>query len=292
MPTKAETKPFTSFEEQIGLLRTRGLAIENESFALEVLQKINYYRLSAYSLTFRENDRFYHGYTFENMVELYNFDAEFRSIIMKYSATVEHAFRTHIAYHHAEKYGSTGYLCNAYFEDELRHSKFLTKLFSLIDRSDDIFIRHHKEDRNGVYPFWVAIEVTSFDVLSKLYKNLLPDMRTTIAKTYYSVHRKYIENWLQCSVVARNISAHGGRFYNRYLTSPVKLDVATNLKVNNRTAFAVVFAIYRLLPTNAERHQLIKDLKDLFYNHQFVLRNRMGFPDCWDGLLEDQMILQ
>ena len=107
--------------------------------------------------------------------------------------------------------------CN--FNDVEYHAKFIQDLKNELAVSDDVFVNHYKKTYSHIYPFWVIIEITTFGVLSKLFKNLLPDDRTHISKHYYGVHREYVENWLQCSVLARNIAAHGGRFYNRQLYS-------------------------------------------------------------------------
>ena len=96
MPTTDQTKPFKSYDEQIALLRERGLIITDD-----VLKRMNYYRFSAYSLTLRENDRFFPEVTLQDMVALYDFDQEFRSIIFKYGAVVETVARAYIAYYHA-----------------------------------------------------------------------------------------------------------------------------------------------------------------------------------------------
>lgn len=44
----AEIKEPKSFEEQIEILKERGLIIEGEEFAKFVLSNVNYYRLTAY----------------------------------------------------------------------------------------------------------------------------------------------------------------------------------------------------------------------------------------------------
>lgn len=292
MPIIGTTKPFTSFEDQIALLESRGLLIPDKAFALRVLKTINYYRLSAYSLTMRSDDKFYHGTTFGQIWELYQFDAAFRNVVLKYCPYIEHAFRTHIAHHHSEQYGPLGYLNNQNFENETFHARFLNKLFKEIEFSDDIFIKHHKNDLGGIYPFWVAIEVTSFDVLSKLYKNLLPKDKNYISKTYYDVSRKYVENWLQVVVVARNISAHGGRFYNRNMRIPIRLDAAMQEKFSDRSPFATVYAIYMLLPYNSIRHDFISDLSHIFKLYSFAKLRWMGFPDNWIKLLQDQSCIE
>ena len=76
MPTTDQTKPFKNYDEQIALLRERGLIITDEAYARDVLKRMNYYRFSAYSLTLRENDRFFPEVTLQDMVALYDFDQE------------------------------------------------------------------------------------------------------------------------------------------------------------------------------------------------------------------------
>lgn len=85
MPTTDQTKPFKSYDEQIALLRERGLIITDDVYARDVLKRMNYYRFSAYSLTLRENDRFFPEVTLQDMVALYDFDqgsgASFSSMV-------------------------------------------------------------------------------------------------------------------------------------------------------------------------------------------------------------------
>lgn len=49
-------KDFKTIDEQIEILRSRGLTIEDEAEAKDFLLRNNYYRVSGYSLTLRKND--------------------------------------------------------------------------------------------------------------------------------------------------------------------------------------------------------------------------------------------
>ena len=42
------TKPFKSYEEQVSILQSRGMGIDDPAHAAEVLRTHNYYRLSGY----------------------------------------------------------------------------------------------------------------------------------------------------------------------------------------------------------------------------------------------------
>ncbi|MFT9055465.1 MAG: Abi family protein [Ethanoligenens sp.] len=280
-----KTKPFKTFNEQLDLMISRGLEVKDRKYGLKILAKINYYRLSAYSLTVRENDRFYTGTKLENIVELYYFDAELRNIIMRYTPYVENSFRTYVSYYHSGKYGPLGYLDSCNFKDKWYHAKFVAKLRGLINRSDDIFIKHHRKDLGDVYPLWVAIEVTTFDMISKLYKNMLNDDQTLIAKQCSKASREYVANWLQISVFARNISAHGGRFYNRDLTYGVTFGKNSRGRIEPKKVFAYIFAIYNLLPSQSTKDRMIIDLDNNFKKHPFALKKHLGFPDDWETIL-------
>ena len=62
----AKIKEPKSFEEQIEILKQRGMAIENEEFAKFVLSNVNYYRLTAYLLNFKtDKDKYIEGATFD-----------------------------------------------------------------------------------------------------------------------------------------------------------------------------------------------------------------------------------
>lgn len=282
-----KTKPFKSYEEQLKLLEERGLEVPDCDKALSVLRSINYYRLSGYSLTLRKDDHFYKGITFDNIYELYMFDEQFRSTIMKYCSIVEVSFRSYISYYHAQKYTPLGYLEPQNFEDIPRHSSFIVELDKEIERSDDYFIAHHKNDLNCVFPFWVAIEVTSFGLLSKFFKNMNVTDRTSIAHEYVGYGRKYVENWLQCCSYCRNIAAHGGRFYNRLLKScPVNLNHKRYPNISNKTPFAFTIAIYNLLPSERVRNMFINDLEECFSSFPFALKRYLGFPDSWEEILK------
>ena len=79
--------------------------------------------------------------------------------------------------------------------------------------------------------------------------------------------------------MARNIAAHGGRFYNRTRLSPaVKLPlVMRRAHVDNSSPFAYFYAIFELLP-DAEKFNLIRAMEKLFKKYPAAEPSRMGFP--------------
>ena len=66
-----DVKPFKTIEDQIAILEDRGLIIEDEEYAKKSLANLNYYRLSAYTLTLRKDDHFYDNVHFSDVMQIY-----------------------------------------------------------------------------------------------------------------------------------------------------------------------------------------------------------------------------
>lgn len=285
-----ECKPFLTHEEQLDLLIKRGLVVNDRQTALNILQRTNYYRFSAYSLSLRKDDVFDSAVTFDNIYELYRFDDAFRLLILKYAGYVEIAFRAYIAYTHSKNYGPLGYMEPENFSNADHHATFIAHLEDNVKRADEFFVRHHKEQKDGVFPLWAAIECCTFGETSKLYKNLNNTDKQEICDRWSRGYIGYADNWLHCCVVARNTAAHGSRFYNRrfqrvriWLPKKLKKRMATN------TPFSFAFAILKLLPTRDLAVNFIKELSEIFTKYPFALEEKMGFPEDWDTLLKEQI---
>ena len=75
-------------DKQIENLISLGLQIEDKNYAKNVLSRVSYYRLiKACSRTLKEDQKYIEGTTFEDIVDLYLFDMEFRHILF---SLIEH----------------------------------------------------------------------------------------------------------------------------------------------------------------------------------------------------------
>lgn len=283
------TKDVKTFREQICILQDRGIIIENTQEAITVLQRVNYYRLIAYGLSLKDSaveNRYIAGTTFNKLVYIYEFDKKLRQLLLSTLESIEIAFRTHIAYHHAHEYGALGYEDSSNFTSSEYHSTFLTSLDSFFDNNKtELFVSHHRTKYNSVFPFWVAIEVLSFSALSKLFRNLHDKDRLYISKHYYKTHSKYIQSWLHTLTTIRNICAHHGRLYGKKLTIKPLLFSELSSKVNNDDLFAAVIILGKLLNTT-ERRSLSTTLTVLIDQyHEYIDISNMGFPENWDDFI-------
>ena len=84
-------KRALSFEDQVKLLQSRGLKIEDETFAKRFLSGVNYYRFSAYCIPFEKNRHEFKGsVSFSNIVRLYEFDRKLLSLLKLSLEQVSH----------------------------------------------------------------------------------------------------------------------------------------------------------------------------------------------------------
>jgi abortive infection bacteriophage resistance protein len=287
---KFHMKPPTSFQEQVNLFKSRNLQINNSEYSELVLRRINYYRLSAYGLTLKDpinKDNYKEGSSFENLLALYEFDRRLRLLLLGALETIEIAFRTHISYEIAHKFGPLGYKDKENFINEKHHKESIDELDKLIakSRKGELFIEHHFAKYEGNIPIWVAIEVTSFGFLSKFYRNLNIEAKKNIAGTYYNVRYHYLESWLQTLSNVRNICAHYGRLYNKKLPFQPRLFKEEASKIDNRFIFAAIYITQKLL-TKTERTRLVTDLEALVLEYEDTIQfNHIGFPSNWKELL-------
>ena len=122
-----EDKRFKTINEQLDILRSRGLIIDDETKAKDFLLRNNYYRISGYSLTLRKNDTFSKSATFQNIVDIYRFDHELRHILLQYLEVIEVQMKAVYSYEFTRVHGPTGYLNDAFFTNKPKHKEIIDK---------------------------------------------------------------------------------------------------------------------------------------------------------------------
>lgn len=172
-------KPFKDINEQIEILKNRGLVISDIQKAKEILFTLSYYDLTnGYKEVFMNNDVFKEGTSIEYIYQFSRFDRSIQNILFEYSVIVETSFKTALAYVISKNYGV---IENEYLNPDnfLRSNHSKTK--QLIDSIKKIYskpslyvqepTRHYKETKNHIPP-WILFKNITFDQATKLYKLL------------------------------------------------------------------------------------------------------------------------
>jgi len=283
-------QPPMTIDEQVENLKAIGLIVEDEEYAKKILNDISYFRLiKAYSLNLKsKNGTYGEKVTFEQIVELYLFNARFRQLIFPEIEKIEINVRCRIANYFAQQYGVLGYLEADNFVNTQYHQSFLDDIEEEIRRNSKApFVRNFKDNyEGGQLPIYALVEVFSFGTLSKFYKNMKNPDKKAVAKSF-GVGYTYLESWLESISYVRNICAHYGRLYNAKLSKTPKLyNEYTEAGVGNNRIFGVLLCIRILLKKDKHWNTFVEQVELLFEKYEHVDFKTMGFPENWKELLE------
>lgn len=244
----AYTRPWKTFEEQLGLLNSRGMEIPDTASTLNHLTNLGYYRLSAYWYPFRtfelqknsttgaikyiRQNQFYSNTHFSDAVDLYVFDKKLRSLAFDALESIEVAVRVDIA-HQLGKRDTFAHLSIGEFHSGIasrenprskktRFDEWQEKYGTLVNRSKEDFVKHYRAEHGQDLPIWVAIETWDFGAMSQLYAMMKVPDKTKIAEKY-GVTWKVFESWLRSLNYLRNLVAHHSRIWNRNIIDQPKL---------------------------------------------------------------------
>lgn len=286
-------KPPLTLEEQITLLKERGLLISNEEEAKAWLRKVHYSRLRPYWHPFEEDHkthRFVAGTTFSDVVELYDLDRRLRLLALEAIERFEVALRSLWAYEMAHAAGSFAYTnLNLHFREDW-HKADLQRLLEEWKRASehDPVFRHYKDNYDEPYPpIWLVVESVSLGILARFIANLKdPKVSKSIAGELQLPH-SFLKGAVKHLVVVRNIAAHHGRFWDREFSAYALPSIRKNPRVLKeamdaslrpqsvyRTLALLAYIMERLHPEDNWKprlHELLKEFRGDFLN-------RMGFP--------------
>lgn len=282
-----------SIADQISILKSRGLMFDNEQEAVEYLKIISYFRLASYWKPM-ESDKLKHIFKsnskFENVVILYNFDKELRTLIFSAIQSIEIALRTKIIQIVSSNYGAFWFTEKSLFTNTTIFSKCLLNIEEELKRSkEDFLIEHFAKYDNPPYPpAWKTLEVSSFGTLSKLYCNLADNnLKKQIARELGLPQHLYLESWIKSLSVLRNCIAHHARIWNRKYPwkpqIPQKLQSPwiQNSTISHEKLYAQLCCIGYLLNAIHPNNNFKQKLKILLSKYSIVDISAMGFPKLW-----------
>lgn len=289
MSKRPYIKRAISYAEQVELLRSRGMLIDDQPEAEFYLQHINYYRLGAYWLSFEADHathRFNPGTTFKQVLNLYIFDRELRLLVMDAMERLEVSVRTQWAYHLGRMHGSHAQLDSSI---AFRHDRWVANIELLekeVDRSEEVFIKHMITTYSeALPPVWASCEVMSLGLLSRWYANLKPMSTRSAIASVYGVDQRVFASWLHHLTLVRNVSAHHSRLWDREFsvtpTLPQRpLHLAAQFQRNSRKLYNSLLILLHCMDLISPQHHWRRRLSGLIDYHGVTV-SKMSFPPNW-----------
>ena len=236
-------KPFRSIDEQIELLRSRG--VETDEKTASILLREGYYQIvNGYKDPFIDKeetekageDRYFEGTAFSDLYSLFRFDRDLRETTFHYLLRVEALMRTVVSYTFAEAHNECeGYLDVNNYATKEQYTAFglsdyvgdlrgLLRVLEKKHRSDERdFVRYYRENHDGV-PIWVLANDLTFGNIEHFFNLMKPQEQATCCKRvveatgmrgsalgHFSTREARVG--LNLIVKTRNLCAHDARLY-------------------------------------------------------------------------------
>lgn len=249
--TSTYDKPFLTVDKQIDRLVERGMEIGCRQKAARHLRRIGYYRLSGYWYPFRQkaaaeaNRRpsdFVPGTSLETVLDAYAFDERLRTALLTALTTVEVDLRFRIG-HSLGRHGPFAHCDPANLAPEWSnpqprscsapnctahcawassdHETWLERQMASESVSKEAFTAHIHAQYGKPLPVWVATEVMSLGVLTRLLNGMTQQDREQLAAELDIIDAhgdgdaSTLSNWVEHLRQVRNACAHHARVWNR-----------------------------------------------------------------------------
>lgn len=306
-------KIFKTLDEQIDILKSRGLVFNDEDKAKNVLFKENYFFLNGYRHMFineKNPKRFIYGSTFEELYSVFKFDRKIRNIFFKNILIVENNMKSIISYQLSKKYGykEKEYLNpNNYIQDSLR-ARQVKDLLTKIKRQVRVNGKQHSAtlhyiDNYGYVPMWIMVKVLSFGIIAEFYTILKPGDQIVISELY-NLGPEVLAIYLSILSNFRNLCAHEDILYDHrtqkripdtqyHFSLNIPKDEEGEYIYGKNDLFALVIILKQLL-SKEEFSEMMEELKHqinvLDKNIDVVplstILNKLGFPDNWNEICQ------
>jgi conserved hypothetical phage abiD protein len=277
----------TTINEQIRILKDRGLIFNDEEKAKEQLLDIGYYRLGFYTYYFQDkNHHFQKGITFDDLISLYYLDTDLKFLLMKIITRIEINFRTKLIYLASNEYKNhSTWFANSKFIEK-HFVKDLNLFYNDHFKSNNKTIKkHHDKYENDKYAHaWKTLEFFTFGSILKLFKNIKSiDLKRSIISQYDIKSIKTFSKYMDTIRIIRNISAHGGTFYDYQFAEEIPNNTLISFPKDKKFApYTGVRVVLHFLKTISENRFLDaeREIKQLFEKYKYDKNISKIITDC------------
>lgn len=310
--SKSSSKIFRTIDEQISILRGKGLIIDNDPKTKDLLLRENYFFISGYRHLFMNPKKpgvFLPGTTFEELYAVFVFDRKIRNIFFKNILIIENNIKSIISYQLSKKYGfrDKDYLNPKNFTQDKLADRQVHDILNKVRRQIRVNGRQHTAtqhyiDNYGYIPMWVLVKVLSFGIVAEFYSILKPDDKQGIAN-FYKIDGEILERYLTLLSNFRNVCAHEDILYDhrtqRFIPDN-KYHEALNIekvdevyKYGKNDLFSLVIMLKYLL-RKEEFSEMIDEIKleveildeSVDTTSLETILNKIGFPTNWEDITD------
>lgn len=237
---------FRTLDQQIELLRERGLVIDDEARAKDKLFMYNFYKIVNGTRDFftisDDNYKYREGVRFEYLVDLHVFDKNLKKILLEGILDIERHLRSIISYIFMKNHSEA----KAYLNPDNFNKN--SSLISANTYSLEKTIENQKEERNynksiayyikkyNHVPFWFLVNFISFGKLVNFYQTMKEEEQREVADQFtrflydnipeandYYITPYQFETFITNIKEVRNVVAHDNLILNYHCDDDVAM---------------------------------------------------------------------
>lgn len=286
-------KPYSSPEQIVQVLKSRGMLMKDEQKVENYLMNIGYHRLSAYIHPFYKSPKrdlvLKEGTTFEQVLTLYRFDKKLRILLFNEIEKIEVAIRSVLANVGCQELKEKFWITKPeYFANQEKFTQTLTIIEKELASSKEDYIEDFRQNFIETYPpAWMITEVLSFGNLNYIYSNIASNQLMKHIAGYFGLKPQVFTSWLTVLANLRNMCCHHARIWNRdFMLNPAEPKKTKNAwidisKTDKKRIYYRLCIIRYFLSTVSPNNNFSENLSGLLTNFPSVDIATMGFNKEW-----------
>ena len=303
-------KVFRTLDEQIDILKEKGLYINDVDKTKNILLKENYFFLIGYRHLFTtKNKNFIEGTTFEELYAMFTFDRNIRNIFFKNLLIIENNIKSLISYQMSKKYGfkEKDYLNIKNFSEDNLKQRQVRDVLDKVKRQIRINGRKHTATIHyitnyGYIPLWILVKVLSFGLVAEFY-NIFKESDQEEIANFYNLNINTFSDYLVILSNYRNLCAHEDILYDHRTQkevpdciyhSSLNIQKIDGEYIYGKNDLYSVIIILKDLLSNEQFMDFINELGyevDILYGKVSVIPtenilSKMGFPPNWRDIVD------
>ena len=218
-----KNKEFKSLDEQISIMKNKGLIIDDIDKTKDILLRENYFFINGYRMLFmksKNEKKFIKGVSFDDIYAVFQFDRNLRNILFKNLLIVENNLKSVISYNFSRKYGikEKDYLKASNFSQDIKKVRQVNDVLNKVKRQIKLNGRQHSATLHylsnyGYVPMWILVKLLSFGMINELYSILKPEDKLSIAE-FYNLDVETLGIYIGLLSNYRNLCAHEDIVYD------------------------------------------------------------------------------
>ncbi|MGL5042661.1 MAG: Abi family protein [Culicoidibacterales bacterium] len=218
---------YVTIENRLKMLAHAHLKLDDLEEHSDKLRTIGYYRVSQII------KRIHHVepkriVTLAQVIDIFNGEQKLRGILSELISYFEITMRSHISEAYLQWFGRNGYKDEKNFPNKQLYPILMRKITKQVDMKSLYEVIDYKKYTDiEQLPIWIAIEMSTFHMLT-LFVEVLPGDKQAFLAEKFNLDRETFISWINYILVVRNACAHQGLLFSRKFERDVILAPGTS----------------------------------------------------------------